>query len=323
MRSLSEYSVIGTGLSGLVGTRLRELSETAPARQNGGRLDFTANLDLLPPGHAVDILNYPEVEDAVANADGEVVLHAAAFTDVNRAWQDRGQGQQSLCHRLNVEGARNIARACERTRKHLIHISTDFVFDGKKMDGYREDAPASPIEYYGATKAESEQVVQEILPEESTIVRISLPYSAGTQGTKPDALDKLLRGLQTGTLYPQFTDTLNTPTDIDDLYRALVAIVRDRIGGVVHVIGSEAVSNFDLAEMTAEAFSLYDAQLQPGSLVQYLKTQAEGTRPYGRFMNLANTRLADAGVRFSPVEESIKRVARQGARNKLAHAMQF
>ena len=110
--------IIGTGLSGLVGSRIVELS---PQHQ------FTdLSLDT-----GCDILKPETLEDIFKTNSAEVVLHLAAFTNTNA-----DPSQAELCRQINVVGTQNIVNLCQKYGKHLIHISTDFVFDGSKAGQY-------------------------------------------------------------------------------------------------------------------------------------------------------------------------------------------
>jgi dTDP-4-dehydrorhamnose reductase len=144
--------VLGTGLSGLIGTRFQNLS--------GNRFTFT-NLDL---STGIDITDPDSVERVMSGSPAEVVIHLAAFTNVTAAHEQHGD-KNGLCYRINVTRNRNvIARAAEKYHKHMIHISTDYVFDGTKEEVYTEEDVPCPIEWYGETKYIAEQAVQAIMP---------------------------------------------------------------------------------------------------------------------------------------------------------------
>lgn len=127
-----------TGGSGRLGTELRAL------------LHVTA-----PDEVEMDITRPDSIAAALDRVRPDVVVHAAAYTDVSGAEADH-----AACWRVNVEGTRNMVRAVARRGAHLVHISTDYVFDGAR-GGYREDdAPGPPPNYYALTKLVAEQVAR-------------------------------------------------------------------------------------------------------------------------------------------------------------------
>jgi dTDP-4-dehydrorhamnose reductase len=115
--------------------------------------------------------------------DADVILHLAAVTDTNAAWEQRGD-KNSICYRLNVGGTQNILDLCRQHNKHLIYISTDFVFDGTKITPYTEEDEPNPIERYGENKYLGEKLILDS-NDSASIVRITYPYRAKFD-QKPD-----------------------------------------------------------------------------------------------------------------------------------------
>jgi len=118
-------------------------------------------------GHAAaDITDAAGIAGAIEAAQPDAVINAAAFTDV-----DACESQAELAFRVNTEGPRNVAVACKQFGVPMMHISTDYVFDGEKREPYTEDDEPRPLSVYGRSKLEGEQEVQKNL-ERSWIVRI-------------------------------------------------------------------------------------------------------------------------------------------------------
>ena len=107
--------VLGTGLSGLVGSRIVDLLSSKYSFEN---LDLTTG---------VDITNEDQVLRFAEKSSAKTIIHMAAFTDVTTAWQQNGD-KNGACYKVNVIGTENIAQAAQKTGKHLIHLSTAFVF---------------------------------------------------------------------------------------------------------------------------------------------------------------------------------------------------
>lgn len=124
-------------------------------------------------GHGdLDIADRAAVERAMAGADPDLVVNAAAYTAV-----DQAESEPERAFAINAEGPRHLARACAMAKVPLIHVSTDYVFDGAKSDGYVEDDPVAPLQIYGASKEAGERAVREELAEH-LIVRTAWVYSS-------------------------------------------------------------------------------------------------------------------------------------------------
>jgi dTDP-4-dehydrorhamnose reductase len=123
------------------------------------------------PRAGVDITNARTVTDAVHGHD--VVVNCAAWTAV-----DDAETHESAAFQVNAVGAANVARACAKTGARMVHVSTDYVFDGNATTPYSEDAPIAPRSAYGRTKAAGEWAVRAELPERHWVVRTAWLYGA-------------------------------------------------------------------------------------------------------------------------------------------------
>lgn len=132
-----------------------------------GQLGYDVKRDLLSRGVAeadiagpraaeLDITDAEAVEKYVENFHPDVIVHCAAYTNVDGAESDA-----EACHKVNVDGTRNLVRAAEKVGAKIIYISTDYVFDGENPEPYEIDAEADPQSVYGQTKYEGELVVRE------------------------------------------------------------------------------------------------------------------------------------------------------------------
>lgn len=267
--------VLGTGLNGLVGSRVvKVLSPHFRFR----------NLDLADPDTPIDITNFSDVERAVTQSPAQFLLHCAAYTDVNKAWEQRDD-KTGLAYQVNVIGTQNIAQAAAVSGKHLIHLSTAYVFDGRQPQPYTEEQALSPIEWYGQTKAWAEEAVQ-AAGGSWTILRIDQPFRPD-YFPKLDIVHRVLQGLTAGTLPPQFTNHWIGPTYIDDLAEVIAWVLRSKTTGIFHATAGEQWTDFALATAVNQTFSL-GAAVQPGDLAAYL---AKSQRPYQQNTALATTKL--------------------------------
>ena len=195
---------------------------------------------------ALDITRPDDVDAAVDASDA--VINAAAYTAV-----DRAEDEPQLAHAVNEDGPRNLARACARRGIPLIHVSTDYVFDGAKAEPWREDDPVAPLGVYGASKAAGERAVRQACPHH-VIVRTSWIYAAHGQ----NFVRTMLRlGAERDELRV-VDDQIGAPTAAADLADALLAIVRALLGGrqeafgTFHYAAAGATSWFGLADAVFE-----------------------------------------------------------------------
>lgn len=265
--------IIGTGLSGLVGSRIVELNP---------QYQFT---DLsLESGY--NILKTETLEDVFHNSPSDIVIHLAAFTDTRAAWNQKGDKSGS-CYQINVVGTQNIANLCRKYGKYLIHISTDFVFDGKKDTVYTEDDIPNPLDWYGQTKYEAEKVILDGQVNFS-IIRIALPYRSSF-AAKTDSARKIITKLQNNETVSMFADQITTPTFIDDIANGISKIIVKKPQGIYHLVGSSYQSPFNMAQQIAKIFGFNQNQIIATSLVEYLKTP--NVRPYALNGALSNQKF--------------------------------
>jgi len=286
-------SVITTGLNGLVGSKFEQLFS--------GSYCFD-RMDSSSKENPIDITNYDQVIKVFLNSPAKSVIHLAAYTNVTGAWEQTDD-KTGPAYLVNVEGTKNIVRACQETGKHLIHISTAYVFNGENEGLYLESDPVSPIEWYGQTKAWAEEVVMNSsIP--WTIFRIDQPFRSD-EFFKVDVVHKIINGLKDGSLYPQFTDHFFGPTFIDDFAKVLDWAVRTKTTGLFHASSGEKWSDFDFATLINQTHSL-GAEIKPSQLNDYLKTLA---RPYQKNTALNNEKLKSA-LDFSllSVAEAVEQV---------------
>lgn len=281
-------TILATGASGLVGSRFVELYEGEYTVEN---MDLTTG---------VDITDKESIENFVKEHPADTLIHLAAFTDTNKAFAETGD-KSGLCYRVNVVGTRNIAEVCKENNIHLIHVSTDFVFDGKKDTPYTEEDPRTPIEWYGQTKAMAEEEVENS-GVGYTIVRIAYPYRKEF-AAKPDLVKKVRVGLESGKLYPQFTDSIITPTFIDDLARGFAAVVEKKPSGIYHFVGSDSLSPYNFARKVAVAYGIDPGVVKEGSLTKYLEA---ATRPFARTVAVSNSKATnELGLTFATLDEGL------------------
>jgi len=286
--------IIGTGLSGLVGSRIVDLNPD---------IEFV-NISIESGISIIDPVALEKV--FVDNPDAEAVLHLAAFTDTNAAWDQKGD-KSGLCYQLNVNGTQNIVNLCQKYGKYLIHISTDYVFDGTKNGPYLEDDPTSALEWYGQTKAMAEKVVLDSAISAS-IVRLAFPYRA-KYDTKTDIIRKIKFKLENGETLNLFDDQITTPTFVDDIARGLKVFFDQKPTGIYHLVGSSSQSPYEMALATAEVFNLDKSKIVATKLSDYLKT--ENARPFAKNAALSNQKVKALGIQMKTLREGLEEMKKQ------------
>jgi dTDP-4-dehydrorhamnose reductase len=265
--------VLVTGAGGQLGQDLVEA-----LRREGGHEVFALDHRSLPVEDA------DAVDRAVDERHPEVVIHAAAMTNVDRCEDEPGSARQ-----VNAVGTANVAGAAERVGAHLVCVSTDYVFDGRATRPYRVSDDPNPVSIYGRTKLEGERAC----PPDATIVRTSWLAGAGA----PNFVSTVL-GLVEGTGTLRFVDDQRgSPTFTADLAPAIVALARDRRPGVFHVTNGGEASRFELArEVVAMAGG------DPGRVVPIRTEELQPARPAKRpaYSVLDNSAFAELGYPALP-----------------------
>jgi dTDP-4-dehydrorhamnose reductase len=189
------------------------------------------------PWPPLDVLDGDAVDRRVAAAAPDVVIHTA--------YRQSGE----LMREVNVDGSAHVAAAAHRAGARLIHLSTDFVFDGGKPSAYTEDDRPAPITPYGAAKLDAERRVAEAHPA-ALIVRTSLIYG----GRQPGPHERLVIDALDGRAdVAFFTDELRCPVAVGDLAEALLELAVADVSGPLHVAGSETLSRHAFALLVARA----------------------------------------------------------------------
>lgn len=289
----TKKTIIGTGLSGMIGSRFIELYQDS---FNFVNLDLATN---------TDITNQDQVKKALSNQESTTVIHMAAFTNVSQAYQETDD-QDGLVYRVNVTGTKNIANACKEFGHYLIHISTDFVFDGQKDEPYTETDTPNPIEWYGKTKYKAEQ---EVISSGVThsIVRTAFPFRSKYE-PKLDLVRNMIEKLKTNSLYPMFSDQIITPTFADDLCLVLKEFITNKPKGIYHAVGSTSISPFKLAQKVSQAFNL-TADIKEGSFKEFMK---KDPRPRQQYLKISNQKLEkELGITMKTIDQALETLKTQ------------
>lgn len=185
-----------------------------------------------------DISDRKQLQQVIAKTGPELVINCAAYTKVDLAESERDQA-----FAVNAAGVRNLAETT-RDDVRLLHVSTDFVFDGSATQPYAPDAATNPLGVYGASKLAGEQALLELAPQRSTIVRTAWLYAAEGQ----NFLNTMLRLLRTRDELRVVNDQRGTPTAAHGLARALWAFAdKPALNGVYHWTDAGEATWYDFA----------------------------------------------------------------------------
>ena len=195
----------------------------------------------------VDISQREQVFAAVARERPDIVINAAAYTAV-----DRAQSERDIAWAGNCTGPANLAAACDEAAIPLIHLSTDYVFDGSKIGPYCEDDPVKPLGVYGESKEAGDRAVRNALPRH-VILRTAWVYSAHGH----NFVKTMLRLAGERPVLRVVADQIGSPTSAADIAAAIGAIVHQlnagkRLWGTYHFAGGGAVTWHGFAEAIFE-----------------------------------------------------------------------
>lgn len=286
--------ILGTGLSGLVGSRIREL------------LLHKYEFEEISLESGTDITKRDEVIRIIEKSNSDVVLHLAAKADVDGCEMDRERGEEGDAWKINVIGTQNVVDVCQDTGKKIIYVSTDFVFDGENCpeDGYSEEDSPNPINWYAKTKYEGEKIVQK-LDSDWIITRLAYPYRSTFP--RKDFARAILSILEQGKKVSAVEDHIITPTFIDDIANVLDVLIQTNAKGVFHVVGSQFVSPYEAAMLIAKELGFSQSLIQKTTRAKYFKNRAK--RPF--CLKLKNDKIQKLGVKMRTFEEGLGEVKYQ------------
>ncbi len=253
--------------------------------------------DLITPFYeqGFDITDFENVQQLFKDSRPEFVLHLAAYTAVDKAEEER-----DLCYRINVEGTRNILRACQSLGAKMIYISTGFVFPGLLSETpYTPESIPNPLGFYGKTKWAGEEIVKD----QAMIVRIDYPYRLDNF-EKKDIYRLIKSLLEKKVKVKAVEDMFFTPTFIDDLSEALEFLIKNFQPRIYHAVGSRSYRPVEFFQVIADKFG-FDKDLIEGiSFQEFYKGKAP--RPqYGKMQVCKE--LADFMRDFEQVLEELAR----------------
>lgn len=241
----------------------------------------------------LDITNREAIGMAIADFAPDVVIHAAAWTDVDGCARDPDQA-----YLANGIGAQNVALACAICDASLVYVSTNEVFDGTAAQPYREWDAVNPINPYAKSKAAGEWFAQNLLTR-FYIVRTAWVYAPG--GRNFSTPSRIVQVADERGALKVVTDEVGNPTYALDLAAGIAALIETGAYGVYHLTNTGYTSRYDYVREVLRLAGREHIPVEPISLDDF---QRPSTPP--RFAPLANTAAAALGISLRPWQEAVE-----------------
>ncbi|WP_020597055.1 SDR family oxidoreductase [Spirosoma panaciterrae] len=243
--------ILITGANGLLGQKLVDLLTKQPnvdliaTARGANRLPYADGYTY----RSMDITDRQEVLAIIGEVKPDVVIHGAAMTDV-----DKCEVQKDACWAQNVHAVEYIVEACRATNAFLVHVSTDFIFDGA-AGPYDETAEANPISFYGWSKQAGESVVRHS-DLRWAIARTVLVYGIAHDMSRSNIILWVKKSLEDGKNIKVVTDQWRSPTLAEDLAMGCYLIADKEAEGIFNISGKEVLTPYEMAIKTADYFGL-------------------------------------------------------------------
>ena len=242
--------ILITGANGLLGQKLVQLYDSQPnvdvvATGRGPNRNYVGQYTY----ESMDVTSKEDVLSALQKHQVDVVINTAAMTHV-----DQCELHPEDCWKLNVTSVEHLIEACQQTNSFLIHLSTDFIFDGENGP-YREEDSPNPLSKYAESKLESERLLQ-ASGVEHAIVRTMLVYGIVHDMSRSNIILWVKKSLEDKKEIKVVDDQWRTPTLAEDLAKGCALIAEKRAEGVYNISGKDLLTPYDMAIATADFFNL-------------------------------------------------------------------
>ena len=246
-----------------------------------------------------DITERDKIKKAVYNFMPDVIINAAAYTNV-----DLSETERETAWKINVKGVEYLAETARVIDAQIIHISSDYIFDGKSGP-YTENDKPNPLGYYGRTKLASENVLK-ISGALHTILRTNVLYGVASK-SKADFVEWLIDTVTSGKPVRIVDDQVSNPTFIDDLVQAISKVIEFRKHGVYNIGGQEFLSRYDFAKINADYFNLDRSLITP---IKTKELNQAARRPLESGLITLKAE-AELGYKPVPIRESLAIIKRK------------
>ena len=278
---LVKKRIIVTGVNGMLGQRAIYFY-----KKNSNLIVLGTSIENEPAFSGIDYVSCDltvrdKIKKVVSDFCPDYIINTAAFTNV-----DLSEKEREAAWKINVKGVEYLSEAARIIDAHIIHISSDYIFDGTNGP-YSENDKPNPIGYYGRTKLASENALR-ISGAIHTILRTNVLY--GIADSRPDFVRWVVKSVREGKQINIVTDQVNNPSFTDDLVQAINKVIEFRKQGIYHIGGREFLSRFEFCEIIAEVFNLNKNIIKP-ILTEQLNQQAKRPLKSGLLTLKAETEL--------------------------------
>jgi dTDP-4-dehydrorhamnose reductase len=243
---------------------------------------------------SLDATRFEELRDGIKPFEPEILINCVGLADV-----DRAEREPEVADALNRRVVDNLIRLEEEVGFRLVHISTDYVFDGSK-GGYREGDTTNPINEYGRSKLRGEQAA--LRSPASLVIRISSPFGKGFGARKPQFFRYVTDALRSGRPVKALVDQRVTATFLPDLARAIGILTREEASGVFHVGSRDSLTRFEFAQAIARTIAADPTLVTPG--LRSDMGQWTARRPNDTSLDVA--RSEEHGVAYTSLEVALR-----------------
>ncbi|MFD2033640.1 SDR family oxidoreductase [Belliella marina] len=272
LSNLKKKKILITGANGLLGQKIvrqildEGIFDAIPSGLGECRLPEELNIS---NWLTLDIRKKEQVMSKIGELKPDFIIHTAAMTNV-----DQCESEKEACKTLNIQAVENLVEASEKYNSHLIHLSTDFVFDGEGGP-YTEEATPNPINFYGWTKLEAENTIQASNIKWS-IVRTVLVYGIANDMSRSNIILWVKDSLDKGKSLQLVNDQLRTPTLAEDLAAGCLLIAKKEAVGIYNISGKDLLTPYEMAIATAEYFNLDKSKIKETNSLAFTQ---EAKRP--------------------------------------------
>lgn len=267
-------NILITGSNGQLGSALKNV---LPA-QIDAKLFFVEHSEL-------DITDAESVNRFISDNDISHIVNCAAYTNVDRAEEDK-----STCSAVNSQGVKNLAVAADNYGAKIIHISTDYVFDGRAYKPYTESDKVNPSSHYGASKRAGETALLALAPE-SVIIRTSWLYSPEREN---NFVSRILHSAREGKPLKVVSDQIGSPTNSRNLANAIAKILSTPqwFPGIYHFCDAGVCSRYDFAKAILFLAGMEGVEVEPITTENnFSNQQPMAQRPHFSVLDTSKIRL--------------------------------
>lgn len=204
-----------------------------------------------------DIRDENEVRKLFKECRPDIVINTSALSV-----PDYCETHHAEAEATNVTAVETIAHVCEQYGSRFIHLSTDFVFDGKSTRLYKEEDEAIPVNYYGVTKLKAEKIIASICSNYA-IVRVVVVYGKALPGQHGNILQLVANRLRNGETIRVVSDQWRTPTFVGDISVGVEKLMFHTANGIYHICGSECLTIAEIAYRVADFLKLDRSLIEP------------------------------------------------------------